>query len=63
MNDTDKRLADRIKGIRLLHNMSQIDMARKVGVSRTTIYNIERGGNTDISTIRKIEEALGVTLY
>lgn len=41
--------------------MSQSDMARKMGVSRQQIYNIESGrqGHPSIKTIEKYAKAVG----
>lgn len=57
-----KRIAERIKGIRRLRKMTQKALADKSGVSASTISRIEKGGNTDLETINKIENALGTTI-
>ena len=43
--------------------MTQKALAEKCGLSIATVSRIEKGGNTDLLTIQKIERALGVTLY
>ena len=43
--------------------MTQQQLADKCGVSLATISRIENAKNTDIETIKKVEKALGVTLF
>ena len=52
----------RIKEVRKQVGMSQSELARKSGVSRTTIYNLETDDDieTTTGTIARIAKALGV---
>lgn len=43
MNDTQLGIAGRLKVARLAANLEQIDLAKAIGVARTTISNWERG--------------------
>ena len=54
----------KIKTIRERNKMSQLELARKSGVSRTTIWGLENGGKnvTTTKTLEKIACALGVTI-
>ncbi len=53
-----------IKEIREQKNMSQEELSRKSGVSRTTISNLENNSmkTAMTSTLLKIANALGVTV-
>lgn len=57
------RFAERIKGIRKLHILSQKELAERAGISVTTLNRIENGEDCAISTIEKIEKALETDLY
>ena len=54
----------RIRDIRIAKDMSQVELAKKSGVSRFTIIALENGSltNTHFSTIYKIAKALNVTI-
>ena len=58
-----ERIALRMKAFRKLSGWSQKELAERAGVSVTTINHIENMQNTDLATIRKIEEALDIKLY
>lgn len=60
---TERRIANRIKSLRIERKMSQKQLADACGYSNTTICNIERGGDYKISTLGKIEEVLNCTLF
>lgn len=57
-----KVLRDLIKIRR--QRMSQADMARKMGVSRQQVYNIESGrqGHPSIKTLEKYAKAVGAKI-
>ncbi|MCW4025738.1 MAG: helix-turn-helix transcriptional regulator [Candidatus Bathyarchaeota archaeon] len=53
----------RIKELRARHNLTQEDLARKVGVRRETILFIEKGEyNPSIKLAHEIAKALQTTL-
>ena len=57
-------LAENIKRYRKESNLSQDDLARKAGVTYSTLSKIEAGYNQNprVDTVRKIAVALGVTI-
>lgn len=59
---TEQRIARRVKSVRISRGLTQRELADACGYSNTTICNIENGGDYKISTLRKIEEVLNVTL-
>lgn len=58
-----ERLSVRIQAYRKFKGLSLRDLARKSGVTVTTLSRIEHGCDTTISTIVKIEAALGQSLF
>ena len=52
-----------IKNMRILANMSQVDLAEKIGVSKQTLYKYEQGIITNIPSdkIELIAQHLGTT--
>ena len=55
-------LGEEMKRLRNERFLSQRDLARKAGVSPTTIMHLETGESVDprLSTVRKVAEALGI---
>ena len=55
-------LSEEMKRLRNERFLSQRDLARKAGVSPTTIMHLETGESADprLSTVRKVAEALEV---
>ena len=52
-----------MKRIRLVKQMTQGDICRKLGVDRAYISNVESGNkNPTLSTITKLAKALGVSV-
>lgn len=39
----NKELGSRIKQLRKVNNLNQFDLAKRIGISRTSIVNIEQG--------------------
>jgi transcriptional regulator with XRE-family HTH domain len=61
MKATSDPVGQRVRHLRLLHALSQLDLAQKAGVSRDAIMRLERGTHAARpSTLRKIATALGV---
>ena len=58
-----KSLGERIRETRLRYGMSQAELARRIGVSTTTMNQIESGDTPDprASRIRAIADVLGVS--
>ena len=55
--------ADNLAGLRKMHNLSQEDLAEKIGVSRQTLSKYETGESLpDIEKCAGIAEAFGVTV-
>ena len=48
------RIAENIKEIRLINNLTQIEMAEKLGYSERTIRRLESNGTYDIGVINLI---------
>ncbi len=56
-------MENRLKELRDLKNITQEDLAIKVGVSRQTIISLERGKyNPSISLAYKLARAFGLTI-
>ncbi|WP_433948125.1 helix-turn-helix transcriptional regulator [Bacillus tropicus] len=60
-------MINKIKEVREKKKISQIELAKRSGVSRTTLYNIEKGGDTRVSIAlsiaRSLEEDVGKIFY
>ena len=59
----DERIKTRLIAFRKYKGLSQKKLAELAGVSVTTINHIEKGCNTDLEILQKIEKALGIKLY
>lgn len=57
------RIAHRLLVERKFNGLSQKELAERAGVSVRTINSIENGGDSNLSVIHKIEEALKTKLY
>lgn len=55
-------LAEKIKATRLALNMSQVELARKAGVTQGTIGHLETGRSTATTKLPAIAKALGVNV-
>jgi len=61
--DLNFLVGKRIKELRVLKEISQIELAEKCGFERTNMSRIESGRtNPTLSTLYKISQALGVSL-
>lgn len=59
----DDRIARRVEAFRKLNKWSQKELAKRAGLSVTTVNHIEKGSNTDLAILQKIEAVLNVRLY
>lgn len=55
-------LGETLRRLRIATNISQNDLAQKIGVSRITIARMERGDNTSIYILQRYLQALNVEL-
>ena len=63
MSMIQKQFGERVRKLRLARNLSQEDLAFKVGVHRTYLGSIERGErNPSLKNVGAIANALGITL-
>lgn len=53
-------LCKRLENIRLLRNMTQIQLAEKAGVSPRTIGRLEKGQGVSVDTFVRVLTALGI---
>ena len=62
MKEDAKKLGENLKKIRTRKNITQVDIAKKLGVDRSFVSNIENGkNNPTLSTITNLAQALGVS--
>jgi transcriptional regulator with XRE-family HTH domain len=62
MKDDAKKLGENLKRLRIKKDISQIELARILGVDRSFVSNIENGkNNPTLSTITSLAKALGVS--
>ena len=57
-------LGERIRQERLRYGMSQVELARRIGISKTAMNQIESGETEDprVSRLRAIADILGVSM-
>lgn len=56
-------VSENIKSLRFVHNMTQAELAKKAGIPRATLANMEsRDSNPTISGVIKVADALGVSV-
>lgn len=62
MKEEAEKLGKNLKRIRTEKGISQVDVARSLGVSRGFVSNLENGKtNPTLATITKLAGAVGVT--
>ncbi len=62
MKEDAKKLGENLKKIRTKKNITQIEIAKTLGVDRSFVSNIENGkNNPTLSTITSLAKALGVS--
>lgn len=58
-----ERISKRITAFRLMHKLSQRQLAKAASISVTTLNKVEQGSDVMLSTIIKLENALGEKLF
>lgn len=62
MKEDSKRLGENLKEIRMSKNITQSELAEKLGADKSFVSNIENGKtNPTLSTITSLAKALGVS--
>lgn len=62
MKDDAKKLGENLKKIRTNKNITQTELAEKLGVDKSFVSNIENGKtNPTLSTITNLAQSLGVS--
>jgi transcriptional regulator with XRE-family HTH domain len=62
MKEESKRLGENLKEIRVSKNITQSELAEKLGADKSFVSNIENGKtNPTLSTITSLAKALGVS--
>lgn len=51
---------DKLVELRVNQGLTQRELARRAGVSNTSLWKIERGGGATPPTLKKLADALGV---
>ena len=51
---------DKIKRLRVNQGLTQRALAKRAGISNTSLWKIERGGGATAPTLKKLGDALGV---
>lgn len=49
--------------MRLSRNLTQAELGELIGISKNSIFNIEKGTHTPLETIVQIATALGYDMY
>lgn len=63
MESESKKLGENLKRIRMEKDITQGDIVRSLGMSRSFVSNIENGKtNPTLSTIAKLAKAIGVSI-
>jgi transcriptional regulator with XRE-family HTH domain len=52
---------EKLRELRVNQGLTQRQLARKAGISNTTLAKIERGGGAMPPTLKKLADVLGVT--
>jgi transcriptional regulator with XRE-family HTH domain len=55
-------IGNRLRAFRLGSGLGAEEIARRVGISRTALYQIEKGGVNKIETLERLSELLGVSV-
>lgn len=62
MTDDVKKLGENIKRIRTKNNITQVEIAKRLGVDRSFVSNLENAKtNPTLATITNLAQVLGVS--
>lgn len=62
MTDDVKKLGENLKRIRIKKNITQVEIAKKLGVDRSFVSNLENAKtNPTLATITNLAQVLGVS--
>jgi len=62
MSDDVKKLGENLKRIRIKKNITQVEIAKTLGVDRSFVSNLENAKtNPTLATITSLAKALGVS--
>ena len=62
MTDDVKRLGENLKRIRTKNNITQVEIAKRLGVDRSFVSNLENAKtNPTLATITNLAQVLGVS--
>lgn len=59
--ELQKQLGERLKLLRISRNYSQIELAKKAGISLKTLRNLEHGKGSSVETLVRTLKALDAT--
>ena len=63
MYQYDINIGERIKGLRFKHNLSQVELAKKIGITRVALSNYERNiRQVNLEVINKIAKEFKISL-
>lgn len=60
-DEIGRELARRLKAVRLARGIQQVDLARMAGVSAGTVKALENKGQSTLTTLVRVVQALGLT--
>ena len=60
--DSSHNLSNNLKSYRILQKMTQLEFAQAVGISKSTLQEIEYGKSPNLDTVQCISQHLGVPL-
>src|SRR3546814_3845382 len=59
-NEISRELGARLKIVRIAHGLTQPELAKKAGVSLSTVRNLARTGDCSLGTLIKVAQAMGL---
>jgi len=58
-DDLARALGTRVKALRLMRNVTQIDLAGRAGISPASLKRLENGGTGSVETVARLALILG----
>lgn len=58
--EIEKALGERVRGLRLRKNLTQVEIAGIAGVARTSVVKLEAGAGSSVDTLVRVLKALEV---